>query len=378
MSDLLKQSIADAKAVRETALANAKSFLEENFASSMKEMFADKLAEDMESDVAEDIGTSEIGGDEGNMASDQDPVEPSEISSETSTDTSGDSTEVVEGECADEDAAEDAAEEIDEEASLTKEELDAILKELSEDAEEAAEEVVDAEADAVSDEEIVADEIDEEIDLDEVLAELEGDIAETYHEEEDVEEAVSEEAVSEETVAEETVAEETVAEEAVSEETVAEEADVELEEEVNIEEMAHAIVTMNEENDSLKSTLSEHENTIKYLKKVLSETNLLNAKLLYTNKLFKGRRLSEDQKMKVINTFDLTKSIREVKLAYSVLAESFNSGASVASKKTNATAQAITEGLASKPVKSTKPNLIVETKVSDMASRFQKLAGIVK
>ena len=368
MSDLLKQSIADAKAVRETALANAKSFLEENFASSMKEMFADKLAEDMESDVAEDIGTSEIGGDEGNMASDQDPVEPSEISSETSTDTSGDSTEVVEGECADEDAAEDAAEEIDEEASLTKEELDAILKELSEDAEEAAEEVVDAEADAVSDEEIVADEIDEEIDLDEVLAELEGDIAETYHEEEDVEEAVSEEAVSEETVAEE----------AVSEETVAEEADVELEEEVNIEEMAHAIVTMNEENDSLKSTLSEHENTIKYLKKVLSETNLLNAKLLYTNKLFKGRRLSEDQKMKVINTFDLTKSIREVKLAYSVLAESFNSGASVASKKTNATAQAITEGLASKPVKSTKPNLIVETKVSDMASRFQKLAGIVK
>ena len=373
MSDLLKQSIADAKAVRETALANAKSFLEENFASSMKEMFADKLAEDMESDVAEDIGTSEIGGDEGNMASDQDPVEPSEISSETSTDTSGDSTEVVEGECADEDAAEDAAEEIDEEASLTNEELDAILKELSEDAEEAAEEVVDAEADAVSDEEIVADEIDEEIDLDEVLAELEGDIAETYHEEEDVEEAVSEEAVSEETVAEETVAEE-----AVSEETVAEEADVELEEEVNIEEMAHAIVTMNEENDSLKSTLSEHENTIKYLKKVLSETNLLNAKLLYTNKLFKGRRLSEDQKMKVINTFDLTKSIREVKLAYSVLAESFNSGASVASKKTNATAQAITEGLASKPVKSTKPNLIVETKVSDMASRFQKLAGIVK
>ena len=374
MSDLLKQSIADAKAVRETALANAKSFLEENFASSMKEMFADKLAEDMESDVAEDIGTSEIGGDEGNMASDQDPVEPSEISSETSTDTSGDSTEVVEGECADEDASEEAAEEIDEEASLTNEELDAILKELSEDDEEAAEEVVDAEADAVSDEEIVADEIDEEIDLDEVLAELEGDIAE----EAVSEEAVSEEVVAEEAASEEVVSEDAVSEEAVSEEVVAEEADVELEEDVNIEEMAHAIVAMNEENDSLKSTLSEHEHTIKYLKKVLSETNLLNAKLLYTNKLFKGRRLSEDQKMKVINTFDLTKSIREVKLAYSVLAESFNSGASVALKKTNATAQAITEGLASKPVKSTKPNLIVETEVSDMASRFQKLAGIVK
>ena len=47
MSDLLKESIADAKAVRETALANAKTFLEENFAASMKEMFASKLKEEM-------------------------------------------------------------------------------------------------------------------------------------------------------------------------------------------------------------------------------------------------------------------------------------------------------------------------------------------
>ena len=142
--------------------------------------------------------------------------------------------------------------------------------------------------------------------------------------------------------------------------------------------MADALVAINDENDELKSELSEHIKTVKYLKGVLSETNLLNAKLLYTNKLFRGRSLSENQKLKVIDTFDLTKSIREVKLAYSVLAESFSSGASVASKKTNATAQSITEGLASKAVKSTKPDLIVETKVNDMAQRFQKLAGIVK
>jgi len=150
------------------------------------------------------------------------------------------------------------------------------------------------------------------------------------------------------------------------------------EDEIEIEEMADALVAINEENDKLKSELSEHIKTVKYLKGVLSETNLLNAKLLYTNKLFKGRSLSESQKMKVIDTFDLTKSIREVKLAYSVLAESFSSGVSVANKKTNATAQSITEGLASKAVKSTKPDLIVETKVNDMAQRFQKLAGIVK
>jgi hypothetical protein len=105
----------------------------------------------------------------------------------------------------------------------------------------------------------------------------------------------------------------------------------------------------------------------------------LNAKLLYTNKLFKGKSLTEDQKLKIINTFDLTKNIREVKLAYTVLAESINSGASVVKKKTNTTAQAITEGLASKPVSSTKPDsTIVEPQAEVMTSRFQKLAGIKK
>jgi hypothetical protein len=115
------------------------------------------------------------------------------------------------------------------------------------------------------------------------------------------------------------------------------------------------------------------------MKGVLSETNLLNAKLLYTNKLFKGKSLTEDQKLKIINTFDLTRNIREVKLAYTVLAESFNSGASVVKKKTNTTAHTITEGLASKQVSSTKPvSTIVEPHADEMTSRFQKLAGIKK
>ncbi len=143
--------------------------------------------------------------------------------------------------------------------------------------------------------------------------------------------------------------------------------------------MAEALVAINEENESLKAQLSEYEKTVKYLKGVLNETNLLNAKLLYTNKLFKGKNLTEDQKLKVINTFDLTKSIREVKLAYTVLAESINGGVSVAKKKTNATAQTITEGLASKPVSSTKPEAsIVEPQADEMASRFKRLAGIKK
>jgi hypothetical protein len=148
---------------------------------------------------------------------------------------------------------------------------------------------------------------------------------------------------------------------------------------VTAEEMAEALVAINEENEALKKQLAESLSTVKYMKGVLAETNLLNAKLLYTNKLFKGKSLNEDQKLKIINTFDLTKNIREVKLAYTVLAESLNSGASVVKKKTNTTAQTITEGLASKPVSSTKPDsTIVEPQAEVMASRFQKLAGIKK
>ena len=46
MSDLLKEAIADAKAVRETALQNAKMALEEAFTPHLKSMLSAKLAEE--------------------------------------------------------------------------------------------------------------------------------------------------------------------------------------------------------------------------------------------------------------------------------------------------------------------------------------------
>ena len=46
MSDLLKEAIADAKAVRETALQNAKMALEEAFTPHLKSMLSAKLSED--------------------------------------------------------------------------------------------------------------------------------------------------------------------------------------------------------------------------------------------------------------------------------------------------------------------------------------------
>jgi hypothetical protein len=135
------------------------------------------------------------------------------------------------------------------------------------------------------------------------------------------------------------------------------------------------------ENATLKKQLEEHIEVIKYVKGQLNEVNLLNAKLLYTNKLFKEFAMGNEQKMRVVEMFDLAKNVREVKLTYANIAESLNFGANEPKKKTTvstSTAQSITEGLASKPVGSTKPSaqIISENKVSTQVTRFQKLAGI--
>lgn len=363
MSDLLKESIADAKAVRETALANAKTFLEESFANSMKEMFADKLKEEMaeeskaeetetnEGQIEEKLASSGIGGEKGNVASKQHPKNPSPAANKNTTPAGKQEF----------DAKLEEAEEVEEGAEVTSEELDEILAELETEVSE-GEEGEKEEKDGESK--------DESVNLDELLAELEAEEGAPVAADPAAAPA-PDAAAAPAAPAPEAPAPQAQVPSPMEEDTY--------EEDVTSEEMAEALVAINEENESLKKQLAEALDTVKYMKNVLSETNLLNAKLLYTNKLFKGKSLTEDQKLKIINTFDLTKNIREVKLAYTVLAESFNSGASVAKKKTNATAQTITEGLASKPVSSTKPDsTIVEPQADVMASRFQKLAGIKK
>ena len=136
------------------------------------------------------------------------------------------------------------------------------------------------------------------------------------------------------------------------------------------------------ENISLKKELQEYRSTVVYLRDRINEVNLLNAKLLYTNKLFKQANLTNEQKLKVIEQFDLTKSVREAKMTYVNLAETLNFGGKKpvvesAKKPVSATVRSITEGLASKPVASTKPTkTAVLTEGAEMANRFKKLAGI--
>jgi hypothetical protein len=133
-----------------------------------------------------------------------------------------------------------------------------------------------------------------------------------------------------------------------------------------------------EDAEEMKADLQEAYKTIKSLQRTINEVNLLNAKLLFANKLFRAHNMTNEQKVKVIETLDRTKSVREVKLVYSTLAENFKytSSTSKANKKS------ITEGIASKAVKSTKPAQAAAKQViaesADFSARFKKLAGIIK
>jgi hypothetical protein len=127
---------------------------------------------------------------------------------------------------------------------------------------------------------------------------------------------------------------------------------------------------MTEEEEATSSEeLEEAYNVIRFLKGKINEVNLLNAKLLYSNKLFRNFVLAEGQKMKVIENFDRAHNLREVKLVFSTLAEGF---------KSPSIKKSIKESYASKPVASTKPAKRILSEGADLANRFQKLAGLKK
>ena len=120
------------------------------------------------------------------------------------------------------------------------------------------------------------------------------------------------------------------------------------------------------ESVELKAELKEYKEAVSFLREKLHEVNILNAKLLYTNRLFKEYVLSNGQKMKIVETFDRAQTAREIKLVYSTLAESFKGGSV---KKTRVQESA--------SVGTTKPTKKIITEESEVANRFKKLAGIL-
>ena len=335
MSNLLKEAIADAKAVRATALANAKAALEEAFQPKLEAMLAEKLKNEIadSSDIANSDPTGDNDGmpltvdryvDEGNMQISDDELNEILAELEGELDEAGQVDPNV--------PVAPAPAPVDPMAQAPAPVAPAPVAPAPVDPMAQAPAPVDPMAQAPVAE---GDDGDEMVDLQELLDSLNDDESDgeeiTEGEEEDEDEEVVDEKIEDEKVAE-----------------------------------------------SLQSELNEAMSTVQYLRDQLNEVNLLNAKLLYTNKLFNTFNLDQKQKLKVVETFDLAKSIREVKLSYTILSESYSLGGSVV-KKTNTTAKTITEGLASKPVASTAPKkeLIVENS-NVMALRFQKLAGIKK
>jgi Ni,Fe-hydrogenase I large subunit len=145
------------------------------------------------------------------------------------------------------------------------------------------------------------------------------------------------------------------------------------EEDESDEEVSEEVVEETNELEEAQAELEEAMSTIKELKSTINEVNLLNAKLLYTNKLFRSYDLTNDQKMKVVETLDRTGNVREVKLVFSTLAESFKFNGT----KKKVKSSKINESFASKSVASTAPSKeVIAESTNTMADRFKKLANI--
>ena len=123
--------------------------------------------------------------------------------------------------------------------------------------------------------------------------------------------------------------------------------------------------------EAMQNELNEYKEAVTFLREKLHEVNILNAKLLYTNRLFKEYVLSNDQKMKVVETFDRAQTTREIKLVYSTLAESFNDRGEINKKRS-------VKESASRKTNTTKPQTKIISEEDNVANRFKKLVGILK
>ena len=378
MSKLLQEALADAKAVKRIAIENAKVALEETFQREVTGMFQEKIKEELENEEIYGVdkqsgglqGSSDIGGTVGGSK------KPSAKANKTSTKVVAQPKEKFFEEAAEEEESlhaeggphqnqfEDSEEEVAHDETITNQELEEILSSLEQELDEEGEPAqmpapVDPAAQMPAPVDPYAP-VAPQLPVDPNAPVAPAPVAPAPIPQ------------SQPPVAEEEGMEEISLDELLSE--IGAEEGMEEEHEEEHEEGEEDVTEV----ASLRTQLGEHIKVIEYLREQINEINLLNAKLLYTNKLFKQFGLSNPQKLSIVEKFDLACTVREVKYAYTILAESLSSGASTV-KKNNTVAKSITEGLASKAVASTKPSkdVIVEN-TNEMALRFQRLAGIKK
>ena len=407
--DFLKEAIADAKAVKESAIANAKVALEEAFSPQVQAMFASKLEEMEKEDVKEaDKEVKEAKSDDEVKEEMSNPVmrrglkgdDPAEKETEkmrfkeeddkkvdeSKEDVSEEDKELDEiiSELEKEDLKEDARTDAEEEGYKdgmkdAKKDIEDKLDDIKLEEDERTDAEEEGFKDGMKDEK--EDEEDEDIDLDDLSEEdlkkfiedviedmvKAGEIEAGEEFEDDVDVDVSDEGEIE------------VEDDMETSVDIAEDARTDAEEEGYKDGIKDAKADAKKEIDKIKLEEKEEElkeayATVKTLRKELNEINLLNAKLLYTNKVFRGKNLTESQKVKVLGAFDKAETIKEVKLVFETI------DGSVKSKVSN---KSISEGFRAKGSAS---NMKANTNVSkkqpivesdEMVARFKKLAGII-
>jgi hypothetical protein len=297
MSKLYQDAILDAKALRASAMANAKAALEEAFEPKIQEMLRLKLSEDLEEgeeleeemdmkdEVKHDMEEKMHGDMEENYDINEAELEEilaqlEELSNTGEAkpemeETLNEAEEDEEDEEAEEDGAEEEEVEGEEEVGDETKIIDITLGDLKQVLQSVMAGQQDMGMDMASDEADADSEAEAEISLDEILAELEAEgMDQTLPEAEELEEKKKHDD--------------------------------------------------DKEKEKVEEELEEARTTIETLRQDLQEVNLLNAKYLYMNKLFKSKSLTESQKVKVINALDRASSVTEVKNTYETLKESFN------------------------------------------------------
>ena len=343
--DLLKEAIADAKAVKEVAIANAKAALEESFTPHLKTMLAQKINE---MDELEETDLAEV--DKEKKAMEEEKVEEGNEKIEEADD------------------AMEEAEELEEELNL-----DEILAELELEEGEEVEEGKDMD-------EAEKPEMEEGKDMDEAEVTYEAEDKLEAEEEIDLEdmseedlkgfiEGIIEDLIEDGELVPGPNADESEAEEAEDTDDGMEgDADVDIEvDDIDLEEEKK----VDEEKKEMQEELDEAKAVINHLRSELNEVNLLNSKLLYTNKIFKGKSLTENQKIKVLKAFDKAETVKEAKAIF----ETLNENLVTKTKKSNIRESL---GAASKPAGVAPKRQLNENVIQEdaMVSRFKKLAGI--
>jgi hypothetical protein len=373
--NLLEEAIADAKAVRETAIANAKAALEEAFTPHLKSMLSEKIQEMEELDEKKEYMTKKEKAEGDDRTYDNkaeaETMKMRKIKEEEELDEELNLDELLaELEGLDENARTDAEEEgyldgmKDEKEDLSEEseaERADVDKFEYEKGKEAGEDNDEIDLDDMSEEELKAmieDVIEDMVSSGDL--EAGGDAVEMSDEEtEEVEDI---------------------------------DIDIEDEEEVAIDEGFLDFLKKKKEeapkpkpgdNDPIgvdydgnyiykeSLELQEAQSVILHLRSELNEVNLLNSKLLYTNKIFKAKTLTENQKIKVLKAFDRAETVKEAKSIFETLNENLTTK-NVRSNIREAM------GAASKPAGMAPKHSLTENIIQEdaMVSRFKKLAGI--